>query len=112
MEIYRFFYIIALIVRAIVLRNENIDGSLLTFCFWVFAEGFGPCLGALVAVVIFKRKFYCSITGKSVVKSILTMALPLVICFFLNRSLSLSMLGFILYSLLEEVGWRGYCKEN
>lgn len=102
------FYVIAVLIRAIVLRYWDFVAS--PFIGWlrVWAQGIGPCLGALVAVLIFKRKLYCTLTGKSVIKSVFTFAIPLVICFLLDRNLSLILMGTLIYSLLEEVGWRGY----
>ena len=102
------FYVLAVLIRAIVLRYWGYVGS--PFIGWlrVWADGIGPCLGALVAVLVFKRKFYCTLTGKSVIKSLFSVAIPLVICFLLDRNLGFILMGTLIYSLLEEVGWRGY----
>lgn len=102
------FYVIAVLIRAIVLRNEDFDSSPFSYWLWAWAEGIGPCVGALVAILVFRRRFYCTLTGRSLMKSVITVALPLVICFLLDRDLSLTLLNLIFYSLLEEVGWRGY----
>ncbi len=102
------FYVIAVLIRAIVLRNEDFGSSPFSYWLWAWAEGIGPCVGALVAILVFRRRFYCTLTGKSLMKSVITVALPLVICFLLDRGLSLTLLNLIFYSLLEEVGWRGY----
>lgn len=104
------FYVIAVLVRAIaiVLRNEDFGSSPFSYWLWAWAEGIGPCVGALVAILVFRRRFYCTLTGRSLMKSVITVALPLVICFLLDRDLSLTLLNLIFYSLLEEVGWRGY----
>ncbi len=102
------FYVIAVLIRAIVLRNEDFGSSPFSYWLWAWAEGLGPCVGALVAILVFRRRFYCTLTGRSLMKSVITVALPLVICFLLDRGLSLTLLNLIFYSLLEEVGWRGY----
>ncbi|MDY6205846.1 MAG: CPBP family intramembrane glutamic endopeptidase [Prevotella sp.] len=102
------FYVIAVLIRAIVLRNEDFGSSPFSYWLWAWAEGIGPCVGALVAILVFRRRFYCTLTGRSLMKSVITVALPLVICFLLDRGLSLTLLNLIFYSLLEEVGWRGY----
>lgn len=102
------FYVIAVIVRALALKYQDLGTHTYVTWLWNWARGIGPCLGAIVAVLVFKRKFYCSITGTSVWKSILTVLLPFCLCFFLNRELSFTLLGFVFYSFLEEVGWRGY----
>ena len=102
------FYVTAVAVRAVALHFEVTDTNTFLYWLWRWARGIGPCLGAVAAVIIFKRDFYCSITGTSILKSVLTVLLPFGICFFLNRNLSYTMLGFVFYSFLEEVGWRGY----
>ncbi len=102
------FYVIAVLIRAIVLRNEDFGSSPFSYWLWAWAEGIGPCVGALVAILVFRRRFYCTLTGRSLMKSVITVALPLVICFLLDRGLSLTLLNLIFYSLLEEVGWRVY----
>ena len=102
------FYVLAMLIRAIVLRYwGNVDSPFIGW-FRVWAGGIGPCLGALVAILVFKRKFYCTLTGKSVIKSLFSVAIPLVICFLVDRNLGLILMGTLIYSLLEEVGWRGY----
>ena len=102
------FYVIALLIRALVLRYMKLGDSTFTDWLWRWAEGIGPCIGALAAVWVFRRRFYCTLTGKSIMKSFITVALPVVLCFFLDRSLSVVLLCTIVYALLEEVGWRGY----
>lgn len=102
------FYLIAVLTRIIALKCLEIGDSPFSFWLRVWAEGIGPCLGALAAVLVFKRSFYCTLTGRSLMKSIATVALPFIVCFLFDRSLSFTLLGFISYSLLEEVGWRGY----
>lgn len=106
------FYAITLCLRAIVHNFESHDDSTITFWTWGMAEGIGPCLGAIAAVMLFKRKFYCTITGNSLVKSIITVAIPLIVCFILDKRLSFILLGSIVYAFLEEVGWRGYLQEE
>ena len=102
------FYVIAVIVRALALKCQDLNAEPFIVWLWNWARGIGSCLGALFAVLVFKREFYCTITGTSICKSLLTIALPFTICFFVDRGLSFTLLGFIFYSFLEEVGWRGY----
>lgn len=102
------FYVIAVVIRALVLRFQDLQADTFMVWLWSWARGIGPCIGAIVTVLVFKREFYCSITGTSIWKSVVSVLLPFAICFFLNRELSFTLLGFIFYSFLEEVGWRGY----
>ena len=103
------FYLIAVVVRYLALQIECTSTEVdLPYMLRGWAEGVGPCLGALVAVLLLKRKFYCSVGGTSLLKSVISVAIPFAICFFLHRVLSFVLLGFIFYSFLEEVGWRGY----
>lgn len=102
------FYVIAVTCRALAMRMEAPTVANLQYFIRNWAEGTGPCLGALVAVFAMKRTFFCTITGASIMKSVLSVAIPFVVCFFIHQQLSIILLGFILYSFLEEVGWRGY----
>ena len=102
------FYVIAVVIRFLALKIEVPGEANLRYFLIDWATGIGPCIGALVVVFAFKRKFFCSITGTSILRSALCVAIPFLICFFLYRKLSWVLLGFIFYSFLEEVGWRGY----
>ena len=74
------FYVIAVIVRALALKYQDLDTHTYVTWLWNWARGIGPCF----------------------------VLLPFCLCFFLNRELSYTLLGFVFYSFLEEVGWRGY----
>jgi len=103
------FYLIAVAGRYLA-RQIECNSTEVDFPYMIrgWAEGVGPCLGALVAVLLLKRKFHCTIVGTSWLKSVISVAIPFVICFCFHRGLSYVLLGFIFYSFLEEVGWRGY----
>ena len=87
------FYIIALLVRLITILVFNKFLSIETnYALQVsasLATGLGPAIGALVAMLIFKRRTEYTLIGKSAWKSIATIVIP---C----------------YGLLEEYGWRGF----
>jgi len=103
------FYLIAIVGRYLALQIQyTTDVVDFTYMAIGWAEGVGPCLGAIAAVLLFGRQFNCTITGTSVIKSVVSVLIPFVICFFLHQKLSYVLLGFIFYSFLEEVGWRGY----
>lgn len=102
------FFVVALIGRYIGLQMECERVVDLNYILKNWTEGVGPCVGALVAVFLLGRKFYCSVAGSSVVKSVISVLIPFVVCFFLYEELSYVLLVFIFYSFLEEVGWRGY----
>lgn len=102
------FYVIAVAIRAAAMQIT--PPSTLGFMFLLrgWAEGLGPCIGALAAVILCGRKFFCSISGESIIKSIISVVIPFCVCAVLDWKLSFMLLGFIFYSFLEEVGWRGY----
>lgn len=102
------FYAIAVGVRAAAMQIAPPSSLGFIFLLRGWAEGLGPCLGALAAVILFKRKFYCSISGTSLIRSLISVAIPFFVCLVLDWKLSFMLLGFIFYSFLEEVGWRGY----
>lgn len=102
------FYVIAIVVRALSFNMDRSNVVDMNFFLRAWAEGIGPCIGAIIVVLLFGRKFFCSITGTSIIKSVVSIAIPFLICFVLYRELSFVLLGFIFYSFLEEVGWRGY----
>ena len=60
------FYIIAVVTRAIVLKYQDLNADNFIVWLWNWARGIGPCLGTIAAVLVFKRKFYCNITGTSI----------------------------------------------
>lgn len=102
------FFVIALIGRYVGLQMECERVVDLQFFLKSWVEGVGPCLGALAVVFLFGRKFYCSVAGSSAIKSVISVIVPMVVCYFLNDNLCYVLIGFIFYSFLEEVGWRGY----
>ena len=107
------FYIIALLVRLISLYVVNNYPSIETnFALQVsaaLATGLGPAIGALVAMLIFKRKTEYTLVGKSSWKSIATIFIPCIV-FGIIGGWDLCMICFwaFAYGLLEEYGWRGF----
>lgn len=107
------FYVCAVACRIIsiyILPALSADGRL---ALWVqMCEGVGPTLGALMVMWFFKRKLFCNIAGKSLIRSIACVVFPVLLLLIFDRTnglgISLSFLGCISYAFLEEVGWRGY----
>ena len=77
------------------------------------STGLGPIIGALVAMAIFKRKTEYTIAGKSVWKSIATIAVPCLV-FGIIGGLDTAIICFMAfaYGLLEEYGWRGFLQNE
>ena len=77
------FYIIALLVRLISLLIVNKFSSIETnYPLQVsaaLATGLGPAIGALVAMLLFKRKTEYTLAGKSAWKSIATIVIPCIV---------------------------------
>ena len=83
------FYILALLVRLISLLVVNKFPSIETnYALQVsaaLATGLGPAIGALVAMLIFKRKTEYTLLGKSAWKSIATIVIPCIVFWHYRR---------------------------
>ncbi|UKK75420.1 CPBP family intramembrane metalloprotease [Segatella bryantii] len=107
------FYIIALLVRLISLLVVNKFPSIETnYALQVsaaLATGIGPAIGALVAMLLFKRKTEYTLVGKSARKSIATIVIPCIVFGIIGGwDLGLTCFFAFVYGLLEEYGWRGF----
>ncbi|UKK73431.1 CPBP family intramembrane metalloprotease [Segatella bryantii] len=107
------FYIIALLVRLISLLVVNKFPSIETnYALQVsaaLATGLGPAIGALVAMLLFKRKTEYTLVGKSARKSIATIVIPCIVFGIIGGwDLGLTCFWAFAYGLLEEFGWRGF----
>ena len=107
------FYIIALLVRLISLLVVNkfpsIETSYALQVSAALATGLGPAIGALVAMLIFKRRTEYTLIGKSAWKSIATIVIPCIVFGIIGGwDLGLTCLFAFVYGLLEEYGWRGF----
>lgn len=107
------FYVVALAIRflAIYVLPTHINGFDRTL--WgQLLSGAGPCLGALLVMAVFRKRLFFSVFGLSVAKSLLCLALPVVLLVAVDWSnglqFSVLFLACIIYAFLEEVGWRGY----
>ena len=107
------FYIIALLVRLISLLVVNKFPSIETnYALQVsaaLATGLGPAIGALVAMLLFKRKTEYTLVGKSARKSIATIVIPCIVFGIIGGwDLGMACFWAFAYGLLEEFGWRGF----
>ena len=107
------FYIIALLVRLITILVFNKFPSIETnYALQVsasLATGLGPAIGALVAMLIFKRRTEYTLIGKSAWKSIATIVIPCIVFGIIGGwDLGVTCLFAFAYGLLEEYGWRGF----
>ena len=107
------FYIIALTLRLTTIVLGNMYPSHGVNYALELSTGLGPIVGALVAMAIFKRKTEYTITGKSVWKSIATIAVPCLV-FGIIGGLDTAIICFMafVYGLLEEYGWRGFLQNE
>ena len=111
------FYIIALLVRLVSLFVVNKFPSIETnYALQVsaaLATGIGPAVGALAAMLIFKRKTEYTLLGKSVWKSIATIFVPCIVFGIIGGwDLGVTCLLAFTYGLLEEYGWRGFLQNE
>ena len=107
------FYIIALLVRLISLlvvdKFPSIETNYVLQVSAALATGLGPAIGALVAMLIFKRKTEYTLLGKSAWKSIATIVIPCIVFGIIGGwDLGMTCLWAFAYGLLEEYGWRGF----
>ena len=107
------FYIIALLVRLISLfvisKYPSIETNYPLQVAAALATGLGPAIGALVAMLLFKRKTEYTLLGKSAWKSMATIVIPCVVFGIIGGwDLGVTCLLAFAYGLLEEVGWRGF----
>ena len=107
------FYIIALLVRLISLLVVNKFPSIETnYALQVsaaLATGLGAAIGALVVMLVFKRKTEYTLLGKSAWKSIATIVIPCIVFGIIGGwDLGVTCLFAFAYGLLEEYGWRGF----
>ena len=107
------FYVIALLVRYISLlvveKFPSIETSYALQVSAALATGLGPAIGALMAMLIFKRKTEYTPFGKSAWKSIATIVIPCIVFGIIGGwDLGLTCLFAFAYGLLEEYGWRGF----
>lgn len=107
------FYLLALSLRLIALTAGNKHPSLGESYIFQLSTGLGPIIGAIVAMAIFKRKTEYTITGKSVWKSIITIAVPCLVFGIIGGmdTAILCLLAFV-YGLFEEYGWRGFLQNE
>ena len=107
------FYVIALLVRYISLlvveKFPSIETSYALQVSAALATGLGPAIGALVAMLLFKRKTEYTLAGKSAWKSIATIVIPCIVFGIIGGwDLGMTCLFAFAYGLLEEYGWRGF----
>ena len=107
------FYIIALLVRLISLfvisKYPSIETNYPLQVLAALATGLGPAVGALVAMLVFKRKTEYTLLGKSAWKSMATIVIPCVVFGIIGGGdLGMTCFWAFAYGLLEEFGWRGF----
>ena len=107
------FYLVAVACRivSVCILPTIVEGSKHTI--WLqLCEGIGPALGAVIVTCCFKRKWTCTIAGKSWRRSVFCFTFPIALFLILDRTnglkTTLLFLGCTLYAFFEEVGWRGY----
>ena len=103
------FYATALVLRLTTLVLSCKFPALKENYLFQLSTGIGPAIGAIVAMAIFKRKTEYTFTGKSIWKSMVTIAVPCLVFSVLGgwNMGGLCLLAFT-YGLLEEYGWRGF----
>ena len=107
------FYIIALLLRMVSLLVVNkfpsIESSYALQVSAALATGLGPAIGALVAMLVFKRKTEYTLLGKSAWKSVATIVVPCIVFGIIGGcDLGVTCLFAFVYGVLEEFGWRGF----
>ena len=102
------FYIIALLVRLIALlvvdKFPSIETNYALQVSAALATGLGPAIGALVAMLIFRRKTEYTLAGRSAWKSIATILIPCIV-FGIIGGWDLGMTCLLDFH-------RGFCRRN
>ena len=98
-----------LISLLVVNKYPSIETNYTFRVFAALATGLGPTIGALVAMLVFRRKTEYTLVGKSAWKSIATIVIPCVVFGIIGGwDLGVTCLLAFAYGLLEEFGWRGF----
>ena len=103
------FYVIAIALRLMTLLLGWQYPVLKENYLFQLSTGLGPAVGAIAAMAIFGCKTEYTLMGKSVCKSLATIAVPCLVFDILRgwKMGGLCLLSFT-YGLLEEYGWRGF----
>ena len=103
------FYATALVLRLTTLVLSSKYPALKENYLFQLSTGIGPTIGTIVAMAIFKRKTEYTFLGKSIWKSMVTIAVPCLVFSVIGgwNMGRLCLLAFT-YGLLEEYGWRGF----
>ena len=114
------FYIIAVVIRYyLTIGKPDFLLAISNGLFYNILTGSGPFIGSMVAIYILGRKTIYSSFGKSAIKSIICFILPIFFFFLfdiVNKDSSFTytkiVITCLLYSYLEEYGWRGYLQSE
>lgn len=105
------FYVTAVLCRMFTLYMLPAWGADSNSIWYQLLTGAGPAVGALLVKVICKKKTAASVFGKSLVRSLACLVIPVGLLLIFDRhkgmDASLILLGCTVYAFLEETGWRG-----
>lgn len=113
------FYVIAIALRYLTNKTQLLNGISNEFL-KVILQGIGPAVGALVAFALFKIKPTLSLKGNYRNLSfpfLLYWLFPIVLIlgveYFTKGTFSLTVVvAILIYGLLEEIGWRGFLRQE
>lgn len=112
------FYAVAILLRYLTNKTSILLGVDSVF-FKTILQGIGPAVGALIACILFRINMEMGLKGdfkNYLIPLSIYWIFPIlligIIAYFTNRTVSfIPIITILIYSLFEEIGWRGFLQQ-